>query len=254
MTRRTPVPLAHVVRADAAEAERSVVGWHPVREDAVPAGFLKGGVVVEPEVLGLGMNAIEASIGDHICGFYNGRDELESMLYPYLETGVRDGDKTLCLIDSRKPRDVLDALRPHVDVDAALAAHQLEVKHSTESYLATGSFEVYDWIRQLRELSADSVDREGFPRMRAVGEMGWALRMLPGSDDLFVYEAEINRFIGDYRVLYLCLYDLTTIPGSMVMDAIKTHPRVLIGGCLFENPFFLEPERFLGTSPAPSTN
>ena len=33
---------------------------------------------------------------------------------------------------------------------------------------------------------------------------------------------------------------------KMVMDAIKTHPQVLIGGCLFENPYYMEPEHFLG--------
>jgi hypothetical protein len=44
---------------------------------------------------------------------------------------------------------------------------------------------------------------------------------------------------------YFCLYNVETVTGSMVMDAIKTHPQVLIGGCLFENPYYLEPEHFL---------
>jgi hypothetical protein len=200
------------------------------------------------ESMALGINGIDTSVGTHICGFYHGREELESVLFPYLQTGVRDGDKTVCLIDSQRPEEVLDSLRTGVNVEAALAAHQLEVKHSSESYLATGSFQIYDWIDQLRALSADSVEREGFPRMRAVGEMSWALRNFPGSEDLFEYEAEVNRFVGNYQVLYFCLYDVDTISGSMVMDAIKTHPQVLIGGCLFENPYYMQPEHFLAKS------
>jgi hypothetical protein len=202
------------------------------------------------ESVALGVNDIETSIGNHICGFYHGHDELESILFPYLEAGLRGGDKTLCLVDSETPDQVLARLRNGnaVDIDTAVATRQLEVKHSTESYLVTGAFRMHDWISELRSLSADSVQREGFPRMRAVGEMGWALRMFPGSEDLFTYESEVNRFVGEYRVVYLCLYDIDTITGSMVMDAIKTHPQVLIGGYLFENPYYIAPEHFLAAS------
>src|SRR2546423_9440736 len=199
--------------------------------------------------MALGIDGIDTSVGTHLCGFYHGREELESMLFPYLEARVRDGEKTVCLIDSKRPEQVLGALRPGVNVEAALAAHQLEVKHSTESYLATGSFHMHDWMAELRALSADSVEREGFPRMRAVGEMSWALRNFPGSEDLFEYEAEVNRFVDNYQVLYFCLYDVDNISGSMVMDAIKTHPQVLIGGCLFENPYSMEPAEFLDQEP-----
>jgi len=198
-----------------------------------------------PDSMALGINDIDTSVGTHICGFYHGRRELESILFPYLEAGVRGGEKTVCLIDSQRPEEVLDSLRMGVNVEVALAAQQLEVKHSSESYLATGEFKMRDWIDQLRTLSADSVERQGFPRMRAVGEMSWALRSFPGSEDLFAYESEVNRFVDSYQVLYFCLYDVDHISGSMVMDAIKTHPQILIGGCLLENPYYMEPEHFL---------
>src|SRR5260370_28638749 len=130
--------------------------------------------------MALGINGIDTTVGPHICGFYHGREELESVLFPYLQTGVRDGEKTVCLIDSQRPEEVLDSLRAGVNVEAALAAHQLEVKHSSESYLASGSFQMRDWIDQLRALSADSVERQGVPRVRAGGETSRARRQLPG--------------------------------------------------------------------------
>src|SRR5437588_11914207 len=92
----------------------------------------------------------------HSVVFYHGLYALESILFPYLETGVRGGEKTVCLIDSQSPEEVLDALRPGINVEAALAAHQLEVKHSTESYLATGSFQMHEGIDQLRPPPARS--------------------------------------------------------------------------------------------------
>lgn len=197
------------------------------------------------ETVPLGIDGIQTGVGQHICGFYQGRHEMESLMVPYVTGGVLNGDKTLCMVDSQTPAQVLELLRRGIDVDAAVSRHQLDVKHSSDTYLVGGGFRVHEFVSGLKQLSADAVEREGFPRLRAVGEMCWAQRMFPGSEDLFTYEAEINRFIGDYNVVYFCLYDVDTISGSMVMDAIKTHPLVLIGGSLFENPYYMAPESFL---------
>jgi hypothetical protein len=43
----------------------------------------------------------------------------------------------------------------------------------------------------------------------------------------------------------ICTYDLSKFPASMVMDIMRTHPVVIIGGILQENPFFVPPDQFL---------
>jgi hypothetical protein len=43
----------------------------------------------------------------------------------------------------------------------------------------------------------------------------------------------------------ICTYDLATIGGETVIDIIRTHPMVIIGGVLQQNPFFVPPEEFL---------
>src|SRR5437764_14417922 len=94
--------------------------------------------------MALGINGIDTSVGTHICGFYHGREELESVLFPYLQTGVRDGEKTVCLSDSQRPEEVLESLRADMNVDSALSAPQLEVRHSSETYLPPRHVSVYD--------------------------------------------------------------------------------------------------------------
>ena len=37
----------------------------------------------------------------------------------------------------------------------------------------------------------------------------------------------------------ICTYDLRKFGASVVMDALRTHPVVIIGGLLQENPFFV---------------
>ena len=43
----------------------------------------------------------------------------------------------------------------------------------------------------------------------------------------------------------ICTYDLSKFGSSVAMDVMRTHPVVIIGGVLQENPFFVSPDQFL---------
>lgn len=43
----------------------------------------------------------------------------------------------------------------------------------------------------------------------------------------------------------ICVYDLAKLSGAVVVDVLRTHPMVVIGGLLQENPFFVPPDEFL---------
>jgi hypothetical protein len=43
----------------------------------------------------------------------------------------------------------------------------------------------------------------------------------------------------------ICSYDLNRFTADIVVDVMRTHPMVIIGGMLRENPFFVPPEEFL---------
>ena len=49
-----------------------------------------------------------------------------------------------------------------------------------------------------------------------------------------------------FRSLVVCAYDLTKFGAGLVMDVLRTHPLVIIGGFLQENPFFVPPDELLG--------
>src|SRR5882724_9366453 len=75
--------------------------------------------------------------------------------------------------------------------------------------------------------------------------MEWALLDLPGVGDLIEYETRVNSVIPKYDGPVICTYDLTKFGASVVMDALRTHPFVIIGGLLQENPFFVSPDQLL---------
>jgi hypothetical protein len=43
----------------------------------------------------------------------------------------------------------------------------------------------------------------------------------------------------------VCTYDLTKFGASAAMDALRTHPVVIIGGLVQENPFYVSPDQLL---------
>ena len=56
-----------------------------------------------------------------------------------------------------------------------------------------------------------------------------------------------------YRDPVICTFDLTKFDAEVVINVLRTHPTVLIGEVLAENPFFSPPDEFCGEDPAPST-
>jgi hypothetical protein len=75
--------------------------------------------------------------------------------------------------------------------------------------------------------------------------MEWALEDRPGVHDLVEYEARLNHILPKYDDVVVCTYDLTRFGAGVVLDALRTHPMVIIGGILQENPFYMEPDEFL---------
>jgi hypothetical protein len=67
---------------------------------------------------------------------------------------------------------------------------------------------------------------------------------MPGAGYLADYESEVNRFVPKYPQVILCLYDLREFGGGLLMDLLKTHPKVLLGGFVLDNPHYLSPDEY----------
>jgi hypothetical protein len=75
--------------------------------------------------------------------------------------------------------------------------------------------------------------------------MEWALVDLPGVDDLIEFETRVNYVVPKYEGTVICAYDLSRFSANVVIHALRTHPVVIIGGLLQENPFFVPPDQLL---------
>jgi hypothetical protein len=198
-----------------------------------------------PRTTSLGVAGLTLLEGDHVCAFYRGIAERDELLIPYLRDGLASGDRCVCVVDACDPETVLARLGSVIDVAAPLAGRQLDVLSSRDTYLLGGGFSTDRMLDFWRTQVAAAIDDGGYHFARSVGEMTWALRDAPGVEALLGYESRLNRFLPEYPQVILCLYDLEAFSGDVIVDILKTHPKVLVGGSLIENPYYVEPDEYL---------
>jgi hypothetical protein len=201
-------------------------------------------VITVQTAIPTGIAELDLQPGDHVCAFYRGAGERDQLLMPFLSTGLTSGDKCVCVVDSEQTAARVRALnRP------PRPAGQLDVHLSDTTYLSGGRFTPKHMLSFWNDHVTAAINIEGYSFTRLVGEMTWALRDMPGVEHLLWYEAQLNRSATLFPQVLLCLYDLDQFDGDVVVDIVKTHPKVFINGMIVENPYYVEPDQFVGVGP-----
>ena len=181
----------------------------------------------------------------HICAFFNSPDEEHRILRSFVKDGFDRGERASHIVDpDRRGAHVRWLADAGIDVEPAVASGQLQVRSWEEAYLRGGRFD-QDAMLALIEEMLRSGPAAGYPLTRLVAHMEWASFDKPGVDDLLEYETRLNYVLPKYDDPVICTYDLSKFGSSVTMDILRTHPVVIIGGVLQENPFFVPPDKFL---------
>jgi hypothetical protein len=181
----------------------------------------------------------------HICAFFNGTDEQQQVLRPFITDGFDRGDKAYHLVDPDRRDEHLRWLADAgIAVPDVMGTGQLEVQPWQDGPLRGARFDQDTWLASFEQV-LKSGPAAGYAQTRFLAQMEWALVELPGIEDLIEFETRVNHVLPDYEDAVICTYDLTKFGASVVMDALRTHPAVIIGGLFQQNPFFMPPDQFL---------
>jgi len=181
----------------------------------------------------------------HICAFFNSIDEEHRVLRSFIRDGLDRGEKGFHIVDPELQDEHLKRLAEGgINVAWAIGTGQLEVRPWQDAYLRGDRFN-QDAMLALIEEVLQSGAATGYPLTRLLAHMEWALLDKPGVDDLVEYETRLNYVLPKYDDPVICTYDLSRFGSSVAMDIMRTHPVVIIGGVLQENPFFVPPDQFL---------
>jgi hypothetical protein len=181
----------------------------------------------------------------HVCAFFNSIDEEHRVLRSFIKEGFDREEKAFHIVDPDLRADHLKRLgEAGIDVEAAMGSGQLEVRLWQDAYLRKGRFD-QDSMLDLIEQQLQSGAAPGSRPIRLLAHMEWSLLDIPGAGDLLEYETRLNYVVPKYDDPVVCTYDLTKFGASVVVDALRTHPAIIIGGLLHENPFFVPPDQLL---------
>lgn len=181
----------------------------------------------------------------HVCAFFNSDDERYRVLLPFIKDGFECGDKEIHVVSPAQHEAHVHRLAAaDIDVAGAQESGQLELLSSVDAYLRDGRFD-QDRMLEVFKRMADGASGPGHVR-RFVCQMEWAAAEGRAySDDLIEFEARVNDVWNSNDDAVICVYDLAKFSGETVVDIMRTHPMIIIGGLLQENPFYVPPPEFL---------
>ncbi|HKU38292.1 MAG TPA: MEDS domain-containing protein [Polyangiales bacterium] len=175
----------------------------------------------------------------HACAFVHGPAEERAVIDPFLIEGMRLGEKASYIVDPEHRDEHEERLGR-----SAPSAELLEVTTWRDAHLKGGCFDQERMTNELDEMIRAHAEA-GHPPMRLVGQMGWVFSSPPGIEQLVAYEATVNEVLNRGKTPTVCVYDVTRLNGSMMMDLLRAHPLTVMNGVLHENPFYTPAEELL---------
>src|SRR5437588_4735756 len=192
------------------------------------------------------MRFANATLGKrrHVCAFFHDAEEEYRVLLPFVKEGLERGEKAFHVVNPKLRDEHLRRLgSAGIDVAGREKAGQFELADWEAMYFRDGDFD-HDRMIALWKETFSAAGQDGFPLTRLVADMEWALEERKGVSQLLEYEAKFN-LIPRSRDAVVCTYNLAKFSGGVILDILRTHPMVILGGVLQENPFYVSPQEFL---------
>ncbi|MBI3805038.1 MAG: MEDS domain-containing protein [Nitrospirae bacterium] len=186
----------------------------------------------------------QAAPHDHLCLIYETLQEQLAAAVSFIRIGLERGEQCVYIVDENVAATVIDAMHQEgINVDAAIQSGALTIADK-QVYLNKGYFDPDGMIAFLKG-AVEAAERAGYTALRITGEMTWALGGDPGAERLMEYEAKLNRFFPSNNVVAICQYNRNRFQPELIQDVIRTHPKVISGGLVCQNQYYIPPDEFL---------
>ena len=182
--------------------------------------------------------------GAHLCSIYRDKKEQMAVAVPYMATGLQNNQRCIYITDKPGREDICGALgKIGIDIEGCIGKRQLIVLGPEEFYLKDGFFSPVAVLDLILNAHYEAL-RDGYSGLRGSGNFNWIEHGHSISNRLIDYERELNFLFWHNRLIALCQYNETIVPENILLDVIYTHPKVVIYGKLYENPFYVSPDLF----------
>jgi len=181
--------------------------------------------------------------GEHWCTIYNGEEEHRNMSTKFLLDGLKRNEKVTYVLDVHNEQQIVDYFKTiNIDLSPYIESGAFQFLPKSV-YLQNGNFDVQTTIRQLEEITIRAVEKEGYPRLRIIGEIGWANTAIL-QRKILDYEVKLVDFCENYPCIGLCQYPRELYDPDMLIDVLTVHPKVIVEGEEMENFYYIPPDNY----------
>ena len=190
----------------------------------------------------------------HVCAFFSNEEEEYKVLLPFIRDGFESGHKAIHVVyPDQRDQHLHRLIGAGIDPAVAQQKGQLEIKINTEAYLRDGRFDQDRMLATFEQLASGNTEG-GFPLSRIICRMDWVVGDQSRLENVIEFESRVNNVWSRHDDAVICTYLVSQFRGDAVIDILRTHPLVILGGTLQQNPFFTPPEQFLSEYRARRTN
>src|ERR1051326_5523225 len=108
--------------------------------------------------------------GEHLCVIYDSREDQLATLEPFVRDGLDRGERCVFVFDEVSAKEMLNALRKTINIDAALARGALVIHDPSGIYVKDSAFDP-DAFLEFWSTAIEAATKEQFSGFRACGEV-----------------------------------------------------------------------------------
>jgi len=188
--------------------------------------------------------------GDHVCFFYKTEQEHAAGLKLFLRRAWEQGNQVAYVTHSHSPETIQSYLRDDdCEVENYMQAGGLRFFKVEETYLKESTFSPDRMLKSLASMSR-TAKSGGYSGLQGTGEMSWILQKPRGAERVVEYEAKVTELMRTMKCVALCQYDMRLFPATLLLYMLATHPTIMVGTRLLENPYHMVPPPFMEQEPA----
>ncbi len=196
-------------------------------------------MTVEPTDFGTG--GFQFSWGDHICAIFDNHAQQMEVMAAFLGVGLITGQRCVWV----GPPASSEALRAQLariggDLPTLEASGQLLFIPEIDFYLRGGAFDINRNLALLHTLLREN-RRDGYLTMRFAGDLSYLQRGTLALDQWEEYESRLTAEARRLPVAVVCQALRSQLTGEHIVSAFRSHPIIVLGGDIHENPFCAVP-------------
>jgi hypothetical protein len=186
----------------------------------------------------------EIASGDHICSMHTSTERRNDVLVPYLRDGLVTGHKCVAALTDPGFSDLQARLGSRAEVDRWLASGQFQLLGVNHRVSSPATSSVNKMVEFWESGQSPIADSGGYEFVRYAAEADWWMPQVASISQILRFESILNRLSERYSASTLCMYDVRSLDGALMIDLVSTHPQLIIDGVSVANPAYLPPQPF----------